>query len=772
MKMIQPENIPQFTGDLSQLDSEATALAMDASHIRGAGQGMHDRFQGLSAYYHAPEAEQLFATTLPVRDTADKAAGEVETVGLALEEYATEVRPIAAKLARLKRQAAQFVEDVGDDDDWAYDRDKVREHQDLLHDVNAAVGAFWEAERRTANKITALFGGPHYVANDGSHKPNMYGYKGSDLDHAKKTPWGSPVQQKFHSWDIGHWTKSFVWDGFIVDGVWGTLQGLGRLTGFNGWDEARAAWKDLGKVGVGAGIYLNSTLRDKPDSELPPFLRESKHAAKEAGKSLVAWDEWSKNPARAAGAVSFNVVTSVGTGGVGTAAKSGAIAKAIGTAGKIGRLADPMTYIFKGVGLAKVKVADVMAGLKNAYSGRYVDLADGSVKLPNHAVFHPDGSVKLPSGHYLDEYGTLYKADGTVVDRARVELSAADRQALSDTQRAQEPDLVHAHGPGGERGGLGNELGPRADHDPLSNSQRPSGPGRDLPAGEGDNASAPVGRDEPGGNTSHAESGHGEISAGGTAVHDLPGHADHGLPGPRDEGIPGSPGRGGHDAPTPHGEDIPGDPHADHGPNGADNWGTYKGEPVHYAEAPEDGLEPAVKAVRAYERIRATTEDVPKIAEKLKLDPDVVIKAKENLFLNRHEVQTGPYETRYNVFFTPDETIAKLWTKATNGTIKGIDEGALRGVIAHEYVEHRLMEAGMPFRSQSPGSWASNHQLDVSEIGAHDVAPLSFRGAPVTVEGTLKHWPRWGIKPPEVAIADDLSNLDEVVKAAKKGLGL
>ncbi|MET7932799.1 hypothetical protein [Streptomyces sp. NPDC005322] len=428
---------------------------MDASHLRGAGQGMHDRFQGLSAYYHAPEAEQLFATTLPVRDTADEAASDVESVGRALESYATEVRPIAAKLARLKRQAAQFVEDVGDDDDWAYDRDKVSEHQDLLHDVNAAVSAFWEAERRAANQITALFGGPHYVVNDGSKKSNAYGYgyKGSDLDHAKKTPWGSPVELKYHPYDIGHYFKSFVWDGFIVDGVWGTLKGLGTLAGFNGWDEAKAAWKNLGRLGVGAGVYMSPTLRNKPESELPPFLRESKHTAKEAGKSLVAWDEWGKNPARAAGAVSFNVVTGIGTGGAGTAAKSGAISKAISTAGKIGRLADPMTYVFKGVGLAKVKVADVLSGLKNAYSGRLLELADGSVKLPNNAVFHPDGSVKLPSGHYLDEYGTLYKADGTVLDRAKVELSAADRQALDDLQRAQQPDHVHAGADGPPQAG-------------------------------------------------------------------------------------------------------------------------------------------------------------------------------------------------------------------------------------------------------------------------------------------------------------------------------
>ncbi|MET8009719.1 hypothetical protein ABZU86_02780 [Streptomyces sp. NPDC005271] len=538
MKMIQPQNIPQFTGDLPRLETEAESLGMDASHLRAAGQGMHDRFQGLSAYYHAPEADQLFATTLPVRDTADEAASDVESIGRTLESYAAEVRPIAAKLARLKRQATQFVEDVGDDDDWAYDRDKVSEHQDLLHDVNAAVSAFWEAERRAANQITALFGGPHYVVNDGSKKPNAYGYgyKGSDLDHAKKTPWGSPVELKYHPYDIGHYFKSFVWDGFIVDGVWGTLKGLGTLAGFNGWDEAKAAWKNLGSLGVGAGVYMSPTLRNKPESELPPFLRESKHTAKEAGKSLVAWDEWGKNPARAAGAVSFNVVTGIGTGGAGTAAKSGALSKAISTAGKIGRLADPMTYVFKGVGLAKVKVADVLSGLKNAYSGRLLELADGSVKLPNNAVFHPDGSVKLPSGHYLDEYGTLYKADGTVLDRARVELSAADRQALDDIQRARQ--TVPAH-PGGEDATdvarAETERRPQANHEPaVSPRSDPPGTGaRGAPAQDGHGSPTQGTHDAPGAAPHQPLPSDGSHPPGGDLPDgsaDLPVHSGHETP--------------------------------------------------------------------------------------------------------------------------------------------------------------------------------------------------------------------------------------------------
>ncbi|WP_256967211.1 hypothetical protein, partial [Streptomyces caniscabiei] len=65
------------------------------------------------------------------------------------------------------------------------------------------------------------------------------------------------------------------------------------------------------------------------------------------GKALIAYDEWGKNPSRAAGAVTFNVLTTIFTGGAGGAVsgagKAGAIAKAISFAGKAGRIVDPMT---------------------------------------------------------------------------------------------------------------------------------------------------------------------------------------------------------------------------------------------------------------------------------------------------------------------------------------------------------------------------------------------------------------------------------------------
>ncbi|MFB0633638.1 hypothetical protein, partial [Streptomyces sp. AB3(2024)] len=74
-------------------------------------------------------------------------------------------------------------------------------------DVNAAVSAFWAAERTCANKIRALYCAAPLTADDGSHGANMYGYKGEDLNKAQDLPWGSQLEETHRAWEIGYWAK-------------------------------------------------------------------------------------------------------------------------------------------------------------------------------------------------------------------------------------------------------------------------------------------------------------------------------------------------------------------------------------------------------------------------------------------------------------------------------------------------------------------------------------------------------------------------------------
>ncbi|MET9252415.1 hypothetical protein [Streptomyces sp. NPDC003717] len=457
-KLIDPSGIPHFIGDLATLDTDAANLTTHAGEFRTAGSDVHTEFQGLSACYQAPEAEQLFATTLPVQTKSDAFAGDLEKVSTALSDYSTEVQPLVTRLETLKADATAFVDSVAGDDDWRTDQDKVDHNNDLWHDVNHTVAAFQSAERTAYNKIMALIGGTALTTDDGSHGTNMYGFKADDLDHAEETPWGSSAEREYEglAW-LGHQIKSYVWDGFIVDGVWGTVKGLGTLVGTDGWDAAGQAWKHLAQLGTGLAISAIPVVGDvywqMPEDKLPSWLSESRTTMKETGKALVAWDTWKTNPSRAAGQVTFNAVTAIFTGGTGSAAsgagKAGAVARTLSVAGKVGRIVDPMTYVGKAGKLAYLKIGDTFTTLKNLRTGATLDLlrqadATRSPAIPDTAIPYLDNATgKIV---YLTDEGHLLNPDGTLhqhADQAPGEASAADRARI-DAADGHAPVAAHA----------------------------------------------------------------------------------------------------------------------------------------------------------------------------------------------------------------------------------------------------------------------------------------------------------------------------------------
>lgn len=220
--MIKPEDIPRFTGRQEELEKAVGALSADGSGFTSTGTAIHSRFQSLSSYYEAPEAEKLFATTAAVQTAGENLGADVESVTRALGEYANEIRPLVARLDDLRKQAIAFVAEAKGDEgllnSWQRDQKKVDKNEALVNDVTATTVAFWEAERTAANKIMALFSCIKYQANDGSNKPDMYGYSADALKDAE-LPWGTVDERTFLPGNIDRHIKSFVWDGPIVDNM-------------------------------------------------------------------------------------------------------------------------------------------------------------------------------------------------------------------------------------------------------------------------------------------------------------------------------------------------------------------------------------------------------------------------------------------------------------------------------------------------------------------------------------------------------------------------
>ncbi|MGI5528144.1 hypothetical protein ACQEVX_12200 [Streptomyces syringium] len=352
----------------------------------------------------------MLDSTIPVRDKADDFAKKLESVSGALTSFASSAKPLVDKMNQLRADAKKFVAENKDDDDWQKDQGKIDENARLVREVGTTWVAFQGVERDAANKITALVGGTHFVVDDGSHKAGMYGFKESDVKDAKKTPWGT-VDKREHTglraaWE---WTKDNVGGpvkGFFVDGAWSTLKGLGSMVNVFDWDNFKKTWSGIGDVFGGVSAYVMTPYDWVMDKTFGPTdhsdTDKQKAALRNFGKSFVAWDQWGKNPSRAGGTVAFNVLTlgagaffKLGQAGqAGQAGKLGAAAKMATVAGKAGVILDPMSYVIKAGSVAKLKVGDLMAGLKASQAG--VD--DMARNVPTGNSPHP-GEVNAPSAH-------------------------------------------------------------------------------------------------------------------------------------------------------------------------------------------------------------------------------------------------------------------------------------------------------------------------------------------------------------------------------------
>ncbi|GHB79399.1 hypothetical protein GCM10010347_57480 [Streptomyces cirratus] len=448
--MIDLGKIPTFTGNLETLETHAASLKTTASGIRGTGKDVHDAFQALDPVYDAPEQEELLNSTIPVRDKADEFAKKLESVSGALTSFATSARPLVDKMKQLRADAEKFVADNKDDDDWQQDQGKIDENARLVREVGTTWVAFQGVERDAANKITALVGGTHFVVDDGSHKAGMYGFKESDVKDAGETPWGTADEREYTglraAWE---WTKDHAGGalkGFFVDGVWGTLKGLGHMVNVFDWDTFKKTWSGIGNVFGGISAYLMTPYDWAMDKMFGPVDHsdsdKQKAALRDFGKSLVAWDEWDKNPSRAFGTVVFNGVT-LGSGTLlklGKAGKLGVAAEVATTVGKAGALVDPMSYLGKAAVVTKLKVGDLMEGLRASRAG--VD--DMARNVPSGASPHPGEAPAIPGHEYVDPAGNkrVIGADGFIRDE--------NGNVVPDTEPVREPhkdDLpdIHEH---------------------------------------------------------------------------------------------------------------------------------------------------------------------------------------------------------------------------------------------------------------------------------------------------------------------------------------
>ncbi len=282
---IDPGAIPGDNLRPDMVDIAAGEIKTIGDDVSDQGGVVVSSWQRLAHHYEAPEAGTLFGVMDPVKTNAETFGSNVDQVSSALKTYAAEVEPIKAELAKIKAEAYDFVASIAGGVekttysragaikttvDWHEDQDSVDANNDLIRRVNAQMVLLWAAERKCANAIYDIIGFPHIeAATEGN--PNGYGV--TEIPDGAETPWGKTVERSESCGEkaagaVGH----FVWDGVIVGGIWGTVEGLGSLTlGYNPqtgeWfdgDTYGAAWSNLGKLAVGLAVTSPLTMPWSP----------------------------------------------------------------------------------------------------------------------------------------------------------------------------------------------------------------------------------------------------------------------------------------------------------------------------------------------------------------------------------------------------------------------------------------------------------------------------------------------------------------------------
>lgn len=569
--MINPAGIPTIPGDMGALDGHASALRATGTDFAATGARIDSTWQGLNGVYDAPEVGQLLAATAPVKTISASVGSDLGTVAAALATYAAEVRQIQAQLASLKTQATEFVAAVHGQDDWTSDGSKVDRNNELIKAVDTQMAAFFEAQRRCANAINALYGGPQYRADNGDGKltDGEYGYSADQLNAAagqdKALPWGTTEEK-----DRGFWGDVGAFFGGIKDGAVGFVTGLGALigrdptTGQWSWSMAGTAWKGLGTFALAAGVYAMPGGAQLDQTIGVPGMKRGQlgDTLLTAGKSLIAYDEWGKDPARAAGTATFNVVSAViGTKGAGAALR-GAGAAAEGS--RIAAVSTAGTAMVRtGEFIGNIpKVSDLAKGLAQRIPG---------LRLPS---FSAAGDIKI--AEHVDA-PAIHTPDTPTVHTPHVDVPTTPRPGTVGDGLTHTPHVPEAPAP----------TPPATVH----HVDTPAPHHTDSPAPHPTEAQAPHHADIPGPrhaapHTPPAHAPHTDTPAGhhaaDPAAHHAPSSHEH-IPGehtPQDHHSPGDH-QPGHDAPQHHADPVHGD-HGGHGPDAPPPLGP----PEHLAEIP------------------------------------------------------------------------------------------------------------------------------------------------------------------------------------------
>lgn len=188
-------------------------------------------------------------------------------------------------------------------------------------------------------------------------------------------------------------------------------------------------------------------------------------------------------------------------------------------------------------------------------------------------------------------------------------------------------------------------------------------------------------------------------------------------------------------------------------------------------------------AAKFYEEMEALTNgsDVVAITQNTGIGSNIIQRVRSHLFVEEHTVMIAKESGELVPVtgkFAPFDNIAELWKAAMEGKLSGKQLDDFSDLLAHEYIEAKLMEKGLPYRHPSTYRDGVSFPRPGDGLGAHDIAPHDqftqwlagkaesgvYTAEELGEMTRFNHWQSYfGITYNGPKLAKNLSNIDEVI---------
>lgn len=415
-----------------EVRTAAKSLLNSATAIQSITENAAQSWGKLQApdVYVIDGAEVVFSAFRPIQRASRDFADDFGTLDAAANVFADAVVDLKARLADVKARAAALNQKAAGDDEWTKDQDLVAEQDSITNELNTISADLRAHERTFAQSISDMYNGHEYVEyseNGPAEGQFEHGIPRDVLNAAAAeghVPWAHPrAFDKPWYRDAGdaYWAYTKAFYGAGAD----TVLGLAGLVGLRGGDTFVQSWTGVGTLAHDLFIVTGAGLPFMMATGQEQKVKDSAGNLLDIAKETIHLDEWKTDPASALGATAFDVVTAVGTGGVGAAVKgtsvagkAGSMVDDAGDAGKVGkgggapskgRMADLVeSTLARGADAAheiKVKIDDIKKTV--------IEHAHGAADKAHDAAKNTLGRLGIgPGQHLVDADGaTPSKAD-------------------------------------------------------------------------------------------------------------------------------------------------------------------------------------------------------------------------------------------------------------------------------------------------------------------------------------------------------------------------